>query len=105
MRGKRKVTKELAVFLEIWNERPHMSEISGRYIREFSPYCFSHVLTKGSHPEMRLNKLNIVIVTPQEHRMWETEGFRLVNIPEWDWKFKLKEFLKTRARYHGKWKR
>ena len=53
-RAPRKATGELQVFMEIWKERPHFSEVSGRpllplghpeWIRQFS-----HILSKGAFP-------------------------------------------------------
>lgn len=68
-----KPTGEMKMFLEIWSEREHKSELSGVKL----PYgmdnmkmwvCqFLHVLPKGKFPSMRLNKRNIMLATPIEH--------------------------------------
>lgn len=87
---------ELAFFVEIWRERIHKSEISGTLLMNFEPCYFSHVIPKGSRPDLRLNKLNIVLMTYEEHQLWEFSRHKLVEKPEWKWVFDLMEFLKTR---------
>lgn len=64
---------EIDIFNEIWNERPHISELSGEPL----PYeknnmsmwvCqFLHVIPKGMSPKLRLDKRNIMLGTPDEH--------------------------------------
>lgn len=64
---------EIDVFNEIWDERPHVSELSGKNL----PYGqnnksmwvrqFLHVLPKGKFPSLRLDKRNILLGTPDEH--------------------------------------
>lgn len=68
IKPKKKVTGELELFKEIWNERPHISEISRKPIPMFDINCFHHILTKGAFPEHRLNKENIIILTRSEHK-------------------------------------
>lgn len=65
-----KTTKDF--FLEIWNERPHYSDVSGDYLGE-TPYAyyFSHVLSKGAYPELKFFKDNVVFMTLSEHQLWE----------------------------------
>lgn len=59
-------------FLELWLERPHFSEVSGKYLGEIPyTYYFSHILSKGSSPELKYNKENIVFMTLEEHQLWE----------------------------------
>jgi hypothetical protein len=67
IKPKKGVTGELALFKEIWSERKHVSEISGKSIPVFDPKSFHHILTKGAFPSARLDKENIVIVTRGEH--------------------------------------
>jgi hypothetical protein len=88
---KKKKGGEKDLFLEIWNERPHVSEVSGKPIKEFDIRCFSHTLTKGAYPSMRLSKKNIVLMTPEEHHEWE---FTDRKDPKWDKIKKLEQELK-----------
>jgi hypothetical protein len=78
----RKPTGELEVFKEIWEERPHVSEVSGLTIYRFDIRCFSHILTKGAYGRFRLKKDNILLVTPEEHNQWE---FGDRSQPKWEW--------------------
>lgn len=67
-------TGELAMFKEIWDERPHFSEVSGSPIFYFDVRCFSHLLPKGAYPRYRLNKDNIVLKTADEHYDWHNRA-------------------------------
>lgn len=91
----RKPTGELALFQQIWNERPHTSEISGRSLGEFSIHYFSHILTKGAYPSYRLEQKNIKLVTSDEHDLWEFGDRTLLRtLPEWQWVFERADELK-----------
>lgn len=71
----KKSTGELEMFKEIWKERPHVSQISGKALvnedHAFWIWQFAHVLGKGAYPDKedkwRLNKKNIWLVTAEEH--------------------------------------
>jgi hypothetical protein len=96
----RKVTGELNVFKEIWAERPPECEVCKRSV-EFSPYIFSHVLTKGAYPGFRLYKKNIIIKCWEYdgtgcHQQWET-GDR--GVPKFKWVNDLAQELKEE--YYG----
>ena len=70
---KRKPTGDREFFLEIWNERPHKCEECGKDLGRIpQPIFFSHILTKGRTPELRLNKKNIELLCPKHHMEWET---------------------------------
>lgn len=56
----RKPTGERDLFLEIYNERPHVCEYCGKNIYGFSVANYHHVKPKSTHPELRLEKSNIV---------------------------------------------
>ena len=64
-------TGELALFVEIWNERPHVSELTGKTLLPFHHsqwhWQFLHVLNKQRFPNLRLDKRNILLALPQEH--------------------------------------
>lgn len=56
------------LFMEIWRERPHVSEVSGEVI--FSPPSsanFHHILHKEIYKELMYCKENIIILTIDEH--------------------------------------
>ncbi len=63
---------DIAFFKEIWEKRPHYSEVSGDFLGdEFNVCFFSHILTKGSYPRFRHNKDNIILMSYAEHQEWE----------------------------------
>lgn len=63
-----KKTGEAELFLEIWNERPHVSQISGEPLGdEAHTYMFMHILSKKNYSRLRLDKNNIWLGTFDEH--------------------------------------
>lgn len=58
-------------YLEIWNERDHVSELSGKALLPINHaqwhWQFLHVLNKGRFPSMKYNKRNILLALPEEH--------------------------------------
>lgn len=57
---------------KIWQDRPHISEVSGAKLEIWvgTPFfynCFSHLLPKGKYPEYRLVTENLALISPQEH--------------------------------------
>lgn len=93
---KRKATGELELFKQIWEERPHVSEVSGRALGPFNVSFFSHILNKGHYPEARLDKENILLKSTDEHRLWEFERYNLVHLKEWEHVFELRNKLKEK---------
>ena len=75
IKAKSKITFQLALFKEIWNEREHVSELSGDKISMFDVFCFHHILTKAAYPKFLLFKSNIIILTRSEHRMVHDHSF------------------------------
>jgi hypothetical protein len=71
-----KPTGELAFFQSIWQESDThncfiCSDNLDKYIdTPFFVNCFSHNLSKGSHPEHRLNKENITLLCPSCHNLY-----------------------------------
>jgi len=69
----RKKTGEWEMFMEIWKERKHVCANCGKKLgNKPQPIFFSHILTKGRTPELRLNKDNIELLCPEHHMEWET---------------------------------
>lgn len=68
----RQPTGELALFKEIWNERPHICTHCGKRLLEpLKPIYFSHKKSKGAHPELRLDKNNIELICEACHQLHE----------------------------------
>lgn len=90
----RKKTGELSVFLELWNERPHVSQVSGEPIQFFSVSNFAHILSKGAFPSLRLEKRNIYLVTKEEHHEYDCgDRGALEKDPKWAEVFLIREEL------------
>lgn len=69
---KKTTAEDIAFFKEIWDERPHYSEVSGEFLgHDFNVCFFSHTLTKGSYPRFRHLKRNIVLMSFAEHQEFE----------------------------------
>ena len=75
IKAKPRNTFQLALFKEIWNEREHVSELSGDKINMFDVFCFHHILTKAAYPKFLLFKSNIIILTRAEHRIVHDHSF------------------------------
>lgn len=68
-------------FQEIWNERPHKSEVSGTYLgKEPLSIYFHHILPKSKLPEGELDPENIIILTGEEHENVENDMYRYEEI-------------------------
>lgn len=63
------------MFLRIWEERPHFSEVSGKPLlpmgAEMWHWQFAHILPKGAYPRYKLNPDNIILLTPDEHYAYD----------------------------------
>ena len=58
--------------MEIWSERPHYSEVSGKYLGEDPlAHFFAHICSKGANPSIRYEKRNIMLMTIEEHQIWD----------------------------------
>lgn len=64
------------MFLEIWQERPRVSEVSGKPLLPIGDFKWHwqicHVLGKGPFPRFKFYKENIMLMLPEEHTIQET---------------------------------
>lgn len=55
----------------LWENRPHVSELSGKPLLHPNNskfiWQFLHVLPKGSYPKYKFNPENILLALPEEH--------------------------------------
>lgn len=86
------IAQELLMFKQIWEERPHFCEVTGKPLKAFDVRLFSHVLTKGAYPKFRLYKKNIVLCLYEKHFEWE---FKTRKTLELSWIETLESALKT----------
>lgn len=71
---RRRKTGELEFFVRIWRETPiseRVSFLDGTPILYFDIRCFMHVLPKKLYPKFRLERINIVFGTPDQHRAYD----------------------------------
>lgn len=76
------MTKMINFFEEIWNERDHVSELSGKPLLPRGHFKwhwqFLHVLNKGRFPSLAQDKRNILLALPEEHEKQDRfEAFQL----------------------------
>ena len=99
----------LSLFNEIWAEKKHVSEISGRALFNKGHiqwhWQFSHTLPKGIYGRYKHQKFNIVLMLPEEHTFYEnfTESDKWKPMYQnyraaWEALFEVRELLKEK--YH-----
>lgn len=101
----KKVTGERLVFDEIWRERLHFCEVCNEPIvrKNNSVGMFSHILSKGSYPELRLDPENILLKGDglngncNCHRKWEERTAEMRQEEMWKPIFLLQEALKQKV--------
>ena len=97
---RRKATGEAELFDEIFFERERVSVVSGENLNSyygsmFYYNLFAHVIPKAKnrYPKFKLNKKNIALLTPQEHKMWDERRWECDD-PAWDYMKALEQELK-----------
>lgn len=63
---------QVELFTRIWSTRSHHSEISGEPLEKYASFwlnLFMHVLPKGKYPKFKYLEENIMLGTPEEHRL------------------------------------
>jgi hypothetical protein len=74
---KTKIETMRNLFLEIWKERKHYSEVSGTYLgSEALSTFFHHILPKEKYPELQYDKSNIILLTLSEHESVESDMYK-----------------------------
>jgi hypothetical protein len=81
-------------FLQIWNKRPHYSEVSGKWLgKEALSVYFHHILPKEKYIDASLDEQNIILLTLEEHDQVEMDMYRYEEVNE-----KRKQLLNKYAR-------
>lgn len=53
---------------EIWNKRPHYSELTSEWLGKLPNKCFfHHIFPKETYPQLKYEPWNIIMITAQEH--------------------------------------
>ena len=81
--AKRKPTGEKEVFRRIWESEPHNCITCGVHIKEARAINFSHLLPKGTYPELRLDPRNIVLQCGECHQRWHIYHSSLRDSKKW----------------------
>ncbi len=90
------------LFLWIWENRPHVSEIDGSPL--FYPghllffNQFSHILPKSIYPSAKLYEENVILITAEQHDLWGNRPDKVRNLASWQFVFEEYEVLKIK--YH-----
>lgn len=77
-------TGELALFFEIYNERPNIceNEACPNEIHTFGEARHHHLATKGAHPELRLNADIIIQLCADCDTLAHAKGNSALKIPQ-----------------------
>ena len=90
----RKTSEMREFFLQIWNKRPHYSEVSGKWLgKEALSVYFHHILPKEKYIDASLDEQNIILLTLEEHDQVEMDMYRYEEVNE-----KRKQLLNKYAR-------
>ena len=91
---------QLEVFKELWNERKHVSEVSGKPLM-FDVQCFHHILTKQAYPKFLLFKPNIILLTRDEHRQIHAFSFEDLIKKDSRWSMVQERYQKLKEMYNN----
>lgn len=79
----RNISDRNELFLQIWTNRPHKSEVSGEYLgSEPLTIFFHHILSKEKYPEAAFDEENIILLTLDEHTNVESNIYKYDTINE-----------------------
>lgn len=100
----KKATGERELFKSVWENRAHVSELSGHKLGEPVVSMFAHLLPKGLYPRFRLREDNIILLTPHEHYLLDfgTEEMREVYTEKYgcDWGVVYDKIEKLKIEYN-----
>lgn len=80
---KRELKREiLEDFFELcWKNKPHYSEVSGKFLGNTCSSLYQHhILAKSKYPEACFDEENIVFLTPEEHASVELDMYKYEKI-------------------------
>lgn len=80
-------------FRWIWEHKPHQCEETMKPLANYSAVYCSHILTRGSHPEIAHDPRNINILSFESHNRWENGDRKKMRI--YPGNIKIIELLKS----------
>lgn len=105
---KKEKPKQYDLFLKMYNNGFNfVSFLTGRQVKErpgslLFVNCFAHVLPKGSYTHYKMNPENIVILSPEEHHLFDfgseeqRQKYAEVNKCDWSGLYELRDRLKEK---------
>jgi hypothetical protein len=91
---------ELDTFCYVWHSRAHLSQVSFDPLGEdMQAHFFSHILPKSTYPAARMDPNNIILMTLEEHQLWENSKSALLGIEKWRSIFEKEKKLKSKYAY------
>lgn len=70
-----RIQKDYNFYLGIWNKRPHRCQVCDTPLgSELRSYMFDHLIEKSTHPELRYEEDNLIVVCLDCHSK-KTNGF------------------------------
>lgn len=73
----RKYSDQATFFLQIWANKRHFSEVSGKCLgKQPLTVFFHHILPKEKYPQAALDEENIILLTLEEHDQVEMDMYR-----------------------------
>lgn len=101
-KAKSQIARDTAFYKEIWEERPHSCENCGINLGDtWKRYMFSHLITKGAHPELRYDKRNLSMSCLKCHQQYETGDRKSMRVYE-KYKNVILQLLRESAEYYRK---
>lgn len=99
---------EREIFEQIWlglEPKERVSFVTGKQLPDqhsARAWYFSHVLPKGrsKYPMFKFYRKNIVLMTFNEHQLWEYQKYKIKGDPKWAHVFELEKQLKDEYREH-----
>ena len=71
------IERQWAMFMEIWEDREHYSEVSNTWLgNECKTLYMHHIWPKSKYPALKYVKWNIIQLTADEHQMVENDMYR-----------------------------
>lgn len=74
---------QVALFNRIWDSRPHKCEVCGVAIKEPTASNFSHIISKGAYPSMKLDERNVEIWCQNCHLLYTIKDVSVASRPMW----------------------
>lgn len=64
----------------VWSNKPHVCEETGIVLLTYSACYISHIISRGSHPEMAHDPRNTNVLSLEAHNKWENGNRKSMKI-------------------------